>query len=102
MDQFNLRAEDDVKLFRDNNGAKRHRSNLIIGEGQENINAQLIKDFMQIHGLDIDKDREEIIALCQENGVEPQRVGIEIEEQTPEITRNNEMSPNEVDSRDEK
>ena len=35
MDQFNLRAEDDVKLFRENNGAKRHRSNLIIGEGQE-------------------------------------------------------------------
>ena len=47
------------------------------------------------------EDREEIIALCQEIGVEPQRVGIEIEEPTPEITRNNnEMSPNEVDGRD--
>ena len=101
MDQFNLRTEDDVRLFRDNNGAKRNRLKLIISEGQENINAQLIKDFIQTHGLDIHKDREEIIALCQEIGVEPQRVGIEIEEPTPEITRNNnEMSPNEVDGRD--
>ena len=98
-----INSKDDVEMFRKKNSAERYRIEKIIGEGEININAQLVKDFIAMRGLDLEADKEEIILICQEIGVEPKVVGIEIEEQAPDINRANiDMPQIDNDGRDEK
>lgn len=92
MSLFNTEAAGDVKLFRENND-KIARVLDIIRAGEASINSQLIKDFIAMQGLDLVADREKIIHICQEIGVEPKALGIEIEEQTSEINRENNNIP---------
>ena len=103
MSIFNTKAlqeTKELKRFGKMNAESAHRINK---KGQANIDAQLIFDAMKVLGLDIENDREEVIKLCQEIGVEPKVVGIEIEEQAPDINRANiDMPQIDNDGRDEK
>ena len=103
MDQFNLNAVSDKRELAQNDAKHAARSVEIIEAGKVNLNAQLIKDFIEIQGLDVNRDRDEIIALCEEIGVDPIRVGIELEQETPNINRSNIDTPQiDNDGRDEK
>ncbi len=78
MDQFNVNASGDSILFEKKHGAERYKAeNLIKNYGGE-IDTQLILDVIKILGLDIENDREEVIALCQEIGIDPKLLGVTI------------------------
>ena len=93
MSLFNTEAAGDVKLFRENNDKYAKRAADIIRAGGASMDLQLIKDFIAIQGLDLVADKDKIIHICKEIGVEPKALGIEIEEPTPEISRENDDIP---------
>lgn len=76
MDQFNVNASGDSILFEKKHGAERHRSKTLIENYEGEINTQLILDVIETLGLNLENDREEIIALCQEIGINPKVLGI--------------------------
>ena len=78
MSLFNTEAAGDVKLFRENNDKYAKRAADIIRAGGASMDLQLIKDFIAIQGLDLVADKDKIIHICKEIGVEPKALGIEI------------------------
>ncbi len=76
MDQFNVNASGDSILFEKKHGSERHRAKTLIENYEGEINTQLILDVIETLGLDLENDKEEIIALCQEIGIDPKVLGV--------------------------
>ena len=93
MSLFNTEAAGDADFFKKNNGEYAKRAEDIIRKVRTSIDLQLIKDVIAMQGLDLVADKDKIIHICQEIGVEPKDLGIEIEEPTPEISRENDDIP---------
>lgn len=89
MDQFNVKAAGDSILFEKNNGANRYRANIINEKCKDNLDGQLLLKAIEALGLDIEKDKEEIMDLCQELGISYELLGRE----EPQVNKEEKNSP---------